>query len=196
MQGNTVPTTWDQFKGRVIADFVPDDHVRQAGDRLRKLKQTTSMSKYLSGFRSNMLTVPVMNDCEMWDKFCPGLKFESRLEEMKSRVAEFEEEAKISLRVDSAIWGRKLSIVSAGSTSKPQAPAPMEICNFETADGGRKLEGQRLKDYRNNAYFTCHKIRCRPWKHPRGAAENNFEVDEEAEANVRGTEEHSDDSEN
>lgn len=193
VQANTVPETWPQFKAKVIAEFVPDDHVRRARDRLRKLHQTSSVSKYLSEFRNIIFTIPGMNDGEMWDKFCSGLKYEVRLEVMKSTVTSFEEAAKIALPVDSAIWGVSSQVGGSGgdAAGAAQAPTPMEIGNFEDRGRSRKMEGQRLKDYRNNAYFTYHKVGCRPWKHQKGAAANNFEV-----AGEDDSEEHKNDSEN
>eukprot|EP00171_Calliarthron_tuberculosum_P018338 IDg18338t1 len=83
VQANTVPATWQEFKAKVIAEFVPDDH--------------------------------------MWDKFCSGLKYDVRIEVMKSTVSTFDEAAKVALRVDSAIWGA--SHLQAASIS--QAPTPM-----------------------------------------------------------------------
>lgn len=71
---NTIPQTWALFKQCIRAEFVPDDHIRRARDRLRKLKQTTSVSKFLSEFRNVTLTIPDMADGEEWDKFCFGMK--------------------------------------------------------------------------------------------------------------------------
>lgn len=197
VQSNTVPTTWDQFKAKVVAEFVPDDHVRRARDKMRKLQQTGSVSKYLAEFRNVTITIPGINDGEMWDRFCAGLKYEVRLEVMKSSVTSFEEAAKIALRVDSAIWGVTRNVAGGFPDSQGQAPTPMEIGNFENRGRGRKLDGQRLKDYRNNACFTCHKVGCRPWKHPKGAAAtNNFEAfGENSDEGVNGVEDDSDASE-
>lgn len=41
------PTTWESFKAALIAEFVPTDHCRRARDKLRKLRQTCSVEKYL-----------------------------------------------------------------------------------------------------------------------------------------------------
>jgi len=104
VQVGQVPTTWVAFKEAVIREFVPEDHVRRARDKLRRLTQTTSVSKYLADFRNVVLTVPDITDSEKWDKFCAGLKYEVRLEVMKSAVTSFEDAARIALRVDSALW--------------------------------------------------------------------------------------------
>lgn len=175
-----MPTTWDLFKAVVVKEFVPDDHVRRARDKLRKLKQTSSVSKYLSEFRNVVLTVPDVTDGEKWDKFCAGLKYEIRLEVMQSSVTNFEEAAQIALRVDSALWSASNfpDNKPAGSSSG-DAPTPMEIGNMERSPLGaprQPMTPQRLRDLRSNACFTCHKVGCRPWKHKKNAVISNVEV--------------------
>ena len=67
----------------MIAEFVPSDHVRLARDKLRRLRQTSAVSKYLAEFRNLALTNPDMTDGEKLDKFCVGLKYEVRVEVLK-----------------------------------------------------------------------------------------------------------------
>jgi len=183
VQTALLPNTWEDFKKAVIAEFVPEDHVRRARDKLRKLKQVTSVSKYISEFRNIVLTIPDVTDGEKWDKFCAGLKTEIRIEVMKSTASTFEEAAKIALRVDSALFaaGRMEARGSVGASPSKEAPTPMEIGNMETGRGGwRRYETtQREEDRRNNACFKCHKPGCRPWKHDkrsRGPGANNVGV--------------------
>lgn len=71
----------------------------------------------------------------------------------------------------------------------------MEIFNLDNRDRDKRLEGQRLKDYRNKAGFTYHQEGCSPWKH-QGAAANNFQAGENQDKDVSDTEEHSNDWEN
>ena len=104
VQTHFAPTSWEDFKTGVVKEFVLEDHVRRARDRLRKLQQTTSVSKYLAEFRNIVLNIPDISNGEKWDRFCDGLKYEVRLEVMKSTLTSFEETAKIALRVDSAFW--------------------------------------------------------------------------------------------
>lgn len=35
IQSNKIPNTWEQFKAAVVKEFVPEDHVRRARDKLR-----------------------------------------------------------------------------------------------------------------------------------------------------------------
>lgn len=195
VQANLAPTTWDTFKAAVVSEFVPEDHVRRARDKLRKMRQTTSVSKYLSDFRNVVLTIPGITDGEKWDKFCAGLKYEVRLEVMKSAVTDFDEAAKVALRVDSAIWSafRGQSQKSGGSSSY-DVPTPMEIGNVEKSRDRHRKDPRREEDYRNNACFKCHKVGCRPWKHEQNLHMNNFAADQEDAVDNKG--EDSDSSEN
>jgi len=197
VQVGQVPTTWVAFKEAVIREFVPEDHVRRARDKLRRLTQTTSVSKYLADFRNVVLTVPDITDSEKWDKFCAGLKYEVRLEVMKSAVTSFEDAARIALRVDSALWnaghfprsGQEGTGARAGGTDRP---TPMEIGNIEQ-QRGRRWDAQREKDYKRNACFKCHKVGCRPWKHGKSLDANNIGV---AEESTEAEEHRNSDSEN
>lgn len=58
VQTNSIPTMWEDFKQLIMSEFIPSHHVRMARDKLRKLKQTHSVSKYLSEFRNTILTIP------------------------------------------------------------------------------------------------------------------------------------------
>lgn len=178
VQGDTVPRNWTQFKDAIIQEFVPADHIRRSREKLRKLHQSTSVAKYLSDFRNIALTIPNMTDGEKWDKFCTGLKFDVKIEVMKSAVTEFEEAAKIALRVDGALWaaGEQVRINKSVSSMPTSGATPMEIGNTESHSALREGHNPRFnreKHLQENRCFKCHKIGCRPWKHAPRAALNN-----------------------
>ena len=52
VQNGTAPAEWEQFKAELKNEFVPSDFVQRARDKLRKLRQTTSVAKYLGEFRN------------------------------------------------------------------------------------------------------------------------------------------------
>lgn len=156
---NQIPTSWDAFKAAVVSEFVSEDHVRRARDRLRRLKQVSSVSKYLSEFRNIVMTIPDILDGEKWDKFCTGLKYDVRLEVLKTAVTTFDDAAKIALRVDRAIWSAHVPKANEGAGSSSD-PTPMEIGNMEKRRA--QNDAQRLADFRNNGCFKCHKAGCRP----------------------------------
>lgn len=95
---------WIEFKSALSAEFVPPDHVGRARDRLHRLKHTSSVSKYLSKFGNETLTIPEMSDWEKLDRFCTGLKYEIRVEVLKSTVHTFKESTAVALGIDSALW--------------------------------------------------------------------------------------------
>eukprot|EP00171_Calliarthron_tuberculosum_P008642 IDg8642t1 len=80
VQGGLLPSTWEDFCLALKNEFVPAGHVRQARDKLRRLKQSRSVSRYLSSFRNVILTIPDITEGEKMDKFVDGLKDELRIE--------------------------------------------------------------------------------------------------------------------
>lgn len=188
VRANQAPITWDGFKNALVAEFVPTDHIRRARDKLRRLKQTKSVSHYLSEFRNILLTMADVTAGEKFDKFVAGLKREIRIEVMKSTVANFEEAAQIALRVDGALWSSQMISKGGYHSNHDQTNdvVPMEIGNVEGSSRGSKKDYlQKKKDRARNACFICHKVGCRPWKHRKSEINNSSAVDNgEEEAGV------------
>jgi hypothetical protein len=95
VQAGQVPTSWEAFMRKVRSDFIPQDHIRRSRDRLRKLRQRTSLISYISEFRNIALTISGITEDEQFDRFCEGLKPEIKLEVLKSNAASFEAAARI-----------------------------------------------------------------------------------------------------
>lgn len=166
VQSNQVPSSWNNFRTLLLQEFVPHDHERRARDKLRRLKQTQSVSKYLSEFRNSTLMISDVSAGEMFDRFVQGLKREIRVEVLKSQCSTFEEAAKIALRVDSALWSTSFpqeSFRRGTYGSNSQQPLPMEIGNMQKNDLTEEQKRQRATDLKNNACVVCHKKKCRPW---------------------------------
>lgn len=119
------------------------------------------MSKYHSEIINLVQTIPDVTNDEKCDRFCAGLKHDARLEVIKSSSTTFEEAAQLALSIYSAIFSAKMSQYNRGSGSRVVA-VPMEIGNM---DGKHEISQWRLKYLRHNAFYTCHKAGCRPWKH-------------------------------
>lgn len=103
-QWKRAPSTWSDFKKTVTAEFVPVDHVRRSMDKLRRLKHTGSVSQFLAKFRKVILTSQELSEGEKLDRFCSALKYDIRLEVLKSAVVAFEDAENVALRIDSALW--------------------------------------------------------------------------------------------
>lgn len=87
----TSPTTWDEFRTAIRAEFVPEDHERRACNSLRSCKQTGSVAQYLSTFRNIVFTIPDMRSSEKRDKFVSGLKSKIQFEVRNVNCQDFEE---------------------------------------------------------------------------------------------------------
>lgn len=179
IQSNIAPTTWVDFKNALTREFIPEDHIRRARDKLRRCKQGGSVSKYITEFRNAILAVQDVGEGEKFDRFVEGLKPTVRMEVMKSTVGNFEDATKIALRVDSALWGLT-GQGQSGSASSGSSPTPMEIGNMQ---GGTKRplteaqKKQREIDRINNACFKCHTVGCRPYRcRHKKAQVNNTEI--------------------
>lgn len=87
VQSVHTPSTWHEFRMLVLNEFVPADHIRRTLDRLRRLKQTTSVSEYLAEFRNCLLMINDMSEGERFDRFVQGLKHEVCLGVVKTQAA-------------------------------------------------------------------------------------------------------------
>lgn len=159
------------------------------------MKHNASVSKFLAEFRNIVLTIPEMSDGEKLDRFCTSLKYEIRVEVLKSGVSTFDEAASVALRIDSALWTASKSM-GGSSNGQMNGPVPMEIGNFEKTS---TRNDQRQEDLDRNSCFTCHRVGCRPWKH-KDRKERKMDVNNVGAQNVHNasSEEDSDtsDSEN
>ena len=48
VMGQATPTSWNDFKATVVAEFVPFDHLRRTRDKLRNLVQHNSVARCLN----------------------------------------------------------------------------------------------------------------------------------------------------
>ena len=100
-----VPPTWEAFKLLVETEFVPQDSVIRARDRLNKLRQRTSVAAYLAEFRNVVIDIPDMSEGEKLARFSEGLKPHILLEVRKENPMRLDAAATIALSVDGAYYG-------------------------------------------------------------------------------------------
>ena len=105
VQSVQAPGTWDEFCAAVRNEFIPQDSVRRARDRLRGLVQKTSVAAYLNLFRNIVIAIPGMSEGEKLDRFCAGLKPQVRLEVLMGNPETLCDASKIALNVDNALMG-------------------------------------------------------------------------------------------
>lgn len=119
-----------------------------------------------------------MHEGENIDRFVDGLKYNVRVEVLKSNCSTFEECARVALNVDSALWrARKGNPVNYSNNYSSEA-TPMEIGNISRTNPPltKAQKEQRKKDRDLGACFKCHKVGCRPYKCGRGPRINNLDV--------------------
>ena len=151
VRSNIVPNSRNDLEAVLIQEFVPLDSFQRSRDKLRNLFQRTSVSSYLFEFRNIVFTITGMSEVEQVDRFCQGLKLNVRLAVLNAGVQSINEASRITLNVDSALFGAGMYHACSKEAS---GPTLLEIGNFE----------QRKRDRERNACFKCHKVGCRPYK--------------------------------
>lgn len=183
VQSGQAPVEWHTFLAKVRSEFIPQDSVDRARDKLRSLRQKTTVLAYLNEFRNTVMMIPGISEDEKIDKFVSGLKPEVHLEVRKSRPADFESAAQVALTIDSALFSTKMHMQSnnGGGSS---GPVPMDIGNVESQKPrkGKKTtpkgtfgvwSAEKVRDYENGRCFVCHKTGCRAYKHKGDKMVNN-----------------------
>lgn len=119
------PGTWEEFKQQMTTEFIPAEHTNRAREKLRHIKQTSSIERYFSEFINTVLLIGNMSEGEKLDRFADGLKFEIKVELMRAGPGSFQESARIALNFDIAIWrARKANFGYQKSTVRFINPTP------------------------------------------------------------------------
>lgn len=182
VQSGQAPGNWNEFLAKVRLEFIPQDSVDRARDKLRSLRQKTSVLAYLNEFRNIVMVIPGISPDEKLDKFVSGLKPDVHFEVRKSRPADFEGAAQVALTIDSAISSAKMYAhgnIGAGSSSVSD---PMDIGNVEGQKPHRgaskklprdydKWSKKKKSNYHKGLCFICHKKGCRASNHSAGDTE-------------------------
>ena len=181
---NKTPPTWESFKLLVETEFVPQDSVVRARDKMNKLRQKQSVALYLAEFRNTIIDIPDMSEGEKLARFCEGLKPHILLEVRKENPSKLDAAANISLNVDGAYYGAGFFSGKGSQPSGNFGYAPMEIGNIERK---KAWKAQRQKDFENNLCFICHKPKCRAYRHYKGkgnkVSTNNTEANSKTQEN-------------
>ena len=156
-----VPPTWEAFKLLVETEFVPQDSVIRARDRLNKLRQRTSVAAYLAEFRNVVIDIPDMSG-EKLARFSEGLKPHILLEVRKENPMRLDAAATIALSVDGAYYGAGFF---SGYGNQSSGFMPMEIGNFERNNHRNNASRQKWIDRKKGQCFVCHKRGCRADRH-------------------------------
>ena len=105
VQCNQVLYTWAEFQIALRTEFIPQESLRTARDKHRKLTQRTSVSAHLTEVRNTVLSIPGITEYEKLDRFCSGLKPQVKLEVLKSNPTCSDQAAQVALSVDSSLFG-------------------------------------------------------------------------------------------
>lgn len=93
-----------------------------------------------------------MSEREKVDRFTNGLKYNFKIEVLKSSSDSFEDCARIALNMDGAIWRANRGHFGYQSDASESGPTPMEIGNIKGVRSNART-GQRKKDLEKGACF-------------------------------------------
>lgn len=168
VNSSNIPATWEAFKNAISTEFIPADHTQRAREKFKRLKQVSSVEKYLSEYRNFILMIGNTNEGEKLDRFIDGLKYQVKVEVLKANCESFEDCARVALNIDSAIWRAKRGPNGFYNNSQDygNTPVPMEIGNVNAgpSKSHQEQQQQRKRDLSRGVCFKCHKVGCRPWK--------------------------------
>lgn len=85
------PITWDNLELGLISDYIPDNHVQRARDKILILKDTTSILKYSGNYRTNVFVISIINESEKIGRFVGGSKHWLNVELATKNCDSFEE---------------------------------------------------------------------------------------------------------
>ena len=138
------PANWNDFVVELIQAFQSINPVKEARDRLARLKQTKSVRAYATAFKATALEIPGITDDEKRDRFIRGLKSNTQKEVELRDPATFEDAVGVAERYDaisyrihnyeSAAGGLARNMSGNGQRSTTFSEAqPMELGNINQA---------------------------------------------------------------
>ena len=117
-------TTWAQFKADLVYNFKHIDDVKLARDRLRSLRQRTSVAAFYAEFSRAIFQIPGITEEEKMDRFFAGLKPALQREIVLREPPTFAELTKMASKLDSVAAPPPRPVVRTQSLPLPTA----EVC--------------------------------------------------------------------
>ena len=122
------PDNWLRFSMEMIQAFQVVNSVKDARDKLARLRQTKSVRNYATTFKALALEIPGITDDEKKDRFIRGLKTNTQKEVELRDPSSFEEAVIIAERYDAVSY---------------------RIHNYESAAGGMARNGKGLSQHQS-----------------------------------------------
>ena len=153
MNGHELPG-WSVLRPELEATFAPISEVKQARDRLAKLRQTKSVSNYASQFRQLLLLLPELPEDEKVDKFARGLKPEIAKEIFLRDPSTLDEAMRMAERYDMLSWSlRNLSAPKPSVPERKSDPMDLSAVKFQ-----KLTPDERKNIMDNNGCLYCRKL--------------------------------------
>lgn len=170
-----ITNDWGRFQQAFSQQFTNADYVKIARDKLARLRQIDSVSKYNYAFNQTMFEIPDMNPAEALHAYTRGLKNKIRIEVELRQPQSIYEAQRLAITVDN-IFHRDTDRHSNRTyndtrDARSDGPTPMEINNFnrgtnrtDQRDGNRNTtrDGNRSANPRSTGGNPFAKHRGQP----------------------------------
>lgn len=174
-------STWEAFKADLIYNFKHLDDVKLARDRLRSLRQRTSVAAYYADFTRAVFQIPGITEEEKMDRFMAGLKPALQREILLREPTTFAAMTKLASKMDALLYSverrtyqmsgmARSATASAGRHSSfrqgPSSATPMELGAIQSGPSTSKASyprnqltsAERDKLRREGRCFYCREL--------------------------------------
>lgn len=156
------PTDWNQLKSALISQFQIFNHETDIRDQYSSLRQTASVSAYITKFRSLVVELPNEPEDHKIYQFLKGLKPEIQARTRTHKPKTLGAAMDIADEADRAHYhayrGAATSTRSAAGTSRGTGPTPMQIGAIVRGELNAILQPHELQRLRQeNRCFECRK---------------------------------------
>lgn len=129
-------TTWAQFKADLIYNFKHIDDVKLARDRLRALRQRTSVAAFYADFTRAIFQIPGITEEEKMDRFFAGLKPSLQREIVLREPATFADLTKMASKLDSILYSTERRSLLANNLGRSGRFTSYRAGNYGNQGGG------------------------------------------------------------
>ena len=121
-----------------------------AREKIRYLKQTSSVAQYLEKFLELTMKITDMGEAEKLDRFLTGLKKEIQLQLVLQQPKTLVEASNLAISVDSVLYRNR-------SYALPQRSQPMDLDAVQTRGYAKLTDKERSRLKENQGCFFCRK---------------------------------------
>ena len=182
LQHNTAPVAFPELADLLRDKFIPKTAKRNLKDKMEKLRQFGSVTKFNTEFRDLLLEIPDLykNEEDLIHKYLNKLKSKTRVE-VEWKITDensLEEIMDLAERYDNIVYNGNNNFVGVKRNFASSQATPMDIDNTVL---NKLTENQRAFLVKNKGCFKCRKLGHFASECPSKPTVNNVETQTEEE---------------